>query len=115
MRIGTWNLAGRWSGDHRDLLLDADCDWWLLTEVPSAVQLGDDYQGHFGKVLMAPERHWAAILGRHEIQRLEDPHPASVAVLSGGVTYRCSVLPWRSCGETNPWTGNNHGERMAAA
>lgn len=32
MRIGTWNLAGRWSPDHRDHLLGADCDVWLPTE-----------------------------------------------------------------------------------
>ena len=33
MRIGTWNLAGRWSAHHAGLLLAADCDVWLLTEV----------------------------------------------------------------------------------
>jgi hypothetical protein len=75
----------------------------------------DDYHGHFGNELMAPGRHWAAIFGRHQIQPLEDPHPASVAVVSDGVTYCCSVLPWRSCGETTPWIGKNHGERMSAA
>jgi endonuclease/exonuclease/phosphatase family metal-dependent hydrolase len=114
MRIGTWNLAGRWSDDHRDLLLDADCDVWLLTEVPSGVEL-DDYNSHFGTEPMAPGRHWAAILCRHEIQPLVDPHPASVAVVSDDTTYCCSVLPWRSCGETTPWGGKNHGERMTAA
>jgi hypothetical protein len=33
MWTGTWNLAGRWSPRHRDVLAAADCDVWLLTEV----------------------------------------------------------------------------------
>lgn len=35
MRIGTWNLAGRWSLAHQSFLEDAECDVWLLTEVPT--------------------------------------------------------------------------------
>lgn len=43
VRIGTWNLAGKWTdtGDdgythtnrQRELLADQECDLWLLTEV----------------------------------------------------------------------------------
>jgi hypothetical protein len=76
MGIGKWNLAGAWSDHHRDLLIGADCDVWLLTEVPSGAEL-DDYQGHFGKELMAPGRHWAAISGRHELQRLQAAAPVT--------------------------------------
>ena len=38
MRIGTWNLAGRWSDDHR-ASAQADCDVWLLTEVNERASL----------------------------------------------------------------------------
>jgi hypothetical protein len=34
VRIGTWNLEGRWWPDHLHLLEAAGCDLWLLTEVP---------------------------------------------------------------------------------
>ena len=30
MRIGTWNLAGRWSPEHLDFVLALDCDDLLL-------------------------------------------------------------------------------------
>jgi hypothetical protein len=33
MRIGTWNLQGRWDLRHLELLSAHDCDVWLLTEV----------------------------------------------------------------------------------
>jgi hypothetical protein len=32
MRIGTWNLAARWTCAHAAELIAADCDAWLLTE-----------------------------------------------------------------------------------
>lgn len=39
MRIGTWNLAGRWDSRHLGLLTAADCDLLLLTEVSERVEL----------------------------------------------------------------------------
>ncbi len=34
MRIGTWNVDNRrLTKDHRDLLVDQNCDIWLLTEL----------------------------------------------------------------------------------
>jgi hypothetical protein len=39
MRIGTWNLDGRWSADHGRFLTEEECDIWLLTEVPAALSL----------------------------------------------------------------------------
>ena len=60
MRIGTWNLAGRWSDDHRDLLLEADCDVWLLTEVNERTSL-PGYAIHLSDARMAARRRWAAV------------------------------------------------------
>jgi hypothetical protein len=39
MRVGTWNLAGRWTDGHRQVILDQGCDVWLLTEVNERVEL----------------------------------------------------------------------------
>jgi hypothetical protein len=36
MRIGTWNLAGRWDARHERLMRDQACDVWLVTEVRAA-------------------------------------------------------------------------------
>ena len=33
LRIGTWNLEGRWTADHLAFMVDLDCDVWLVTEV----------------------------------------------------------------------------------
>jgi hypothetical protein len=39
MRIGTWNMAGWLRPGWQELLLGADCDVWLLTEVNESVEL----------------------------------------------------------------------------
>ena len=57
MRIGTWNLAGRWSEAHEDLLRSLDCDVLLLTEVSESLTLGD-YFLHRTAATMAPDRKW---------------------------------------------------------
>jgi hypothetical protein len=46
---------------------------------------------------------------------MPDPHPASAAVTTRAATYCASILPWRSCGNRAPWTGERHGDRTAAA
>lgn len=114
LRIGTWNLAGRWDARHAALLLDADCDVWLLTEVREDVAL-PGYFSHATVENMAPRRAWAQVLARREFNPLPDPHAASAAVTLGGVTYCSSILPWRGCGSEHPWVGATHGERTGAA
>ena len=39
MKIGTWNLAGRWTDTHRVFLAALDCDLLLLTEVSERLVL----------------------------------------------------------------------------
>ncbi|MFC8501400.1 endonuclease/exonuclease/phosphatase family protein [Pedococcus sp. NPDC057267] len=114
MRIGTWNLAGRWSLDHERLMTAQACDLWLLTEVSDRVEL-PGMQHHFGREHMAARRHWAAIVSHHRFEPLEDPHPASASVQSGNTTFVSSVLPWRSCGARHPWIGSRHEEKTQAA
>jgi endonuclease/exonuclease/phosphatase family metal-dependent hydrolase len=114
VRIGTWNLAGRWADDHRTLMLDADCDVWLLTELHERSSL-PGYAVHFSATRMAPRRRWAAIASRLLMASSPDPHPASAQAQVGATTYVSSVLPWRTCGSRPPWRGERHAEKTANA
>jgi len=101
VRIGTWNLAGRWSPQHLELLGAQECDVWLLTEVRTDVSL-PGYESHVTVGTMATGRHWAGIFCRGQLEPMPDPHPASAAALAFGQYWCSSILPWRSCG-TVPW------------
>ena len=114
VRIGTWNLAGRWSDDHAALLGDNASDVWLLTEVDERTTL-DGYGLHTAVALMSERRHWAAVASREPMTALPDPHPASAAVRIGTTTYVSSVLPWKGSGPTTPWVGENHASRTEIA
>lgn len=48
MRIGTWNLAGRWDARHLDLIQEMDSDILLLTEVSERTEL-PGYDMHLGR------------------------------------------------------------------
>lgn len=114
MKIGTWNLAGRWDARHEALLDAQDCDVWLLTEVNERVQL----PGYFIHRTAGPMRRrvaWAGVLSRAALRPLPDPHPASAAAETGGTTFCSSILPWRSCGGAPPWRGDTHARRTEAA
>lgn len=114
MRIGTWNLAGRWSSAHLDLILGADCDVWLLTEVSERTVL-PGYGLHLSTASIARRRRFAAVASRSPMTSLPDPHPASAAVQVGATTYVSSVLPWRSCPSRWPWEGARHADKTAHA
>lgn len=114
VRIGTWNLAGRWSEHHQELLTQQACDLWLLTEVNERSTL-PGYVLHATAATMAPKRRWAGVLSRIPFVAVPDPHPASAAIAVGQMTYCASVLPWRSCADSSPWVGERHADRTAAA
>lgn len=113
VRIGTWNLAGRWSPAHRDLLAAQDCDVWLLTEVRIDIDL-PGYNAHLTKAQMAPGRRWAGVFSRSALTAMPDLHVASACAVVDGVTFCSTVLPWRSCGPI-PWGEGTHAERTARA
>ena len=110
VRIGTWNLAGRWSDDHLTLMLGADCDVWLLTEVGERTAL-PGYALHLSQGLIARRRRWAGIASRLPMASCPDPHPASAMAQIGATTYVSSILPWRSCGTRAPWVGTRHADK----
>ena len=114
MRIGTWNLAGRWSDDHRSLLLKADCDVWLLTEVNEWTSL-PGYAIHMSDVPVAPRRRWAAVASRMPMASSPDPHPASAAAQIGATTYVSSVLPRQNAPSGPVWVGERHADRTQNA
>ncbi len=114
MKIGTWNLAGRWDSEHLEFMQGADCDVWLLTEVNERVEL-DGFERHLSAGLMAARRRWAGIFSRQPLDGLPDPHLASAAATVDGITYCASILPWRSCGGAPTWLGHNHAEKTEIA
>ncbi|WP_210649192.1 endonuclease/exonuclease/phosphatase family protein [Nocardioides sp. SYSU D00065] len=114
MRIGTWNLAGRWSAAHRALLLDADCDVWLLTEVNEQTSL-PGYALHLSQSLAARRRRWAGVASRVPMASSPDPHHASAQARIGATTYVSSVLPWRSARSGPVWVGDRHADRTSNA
>lgn len=114
MRIGTWNLAGRWDARHLDLIEAVDCDVLLLTEVSERLDL-PGYDVHLGRQLMAPKRRWAAIASRLSMSPQPDPHGASAMVELEVLRVCSSILPWRSCGTRDPWVGFTSSEKTSAA
>lgn len=104
MRIGTWNLAGRWDSRHLDFIGSMAVDLLLLTEVSDRVDV-PGLRKHTTESLMSPRRHWAAILATTPLTPLPDPHGATAMAEVAGLRVCSSVLPWRSCGTRDPWVG----------
>jgi endonuclease/exonuclease/phosphatase family metal-dependent hydrolase len=113
VRIGTWNLEGRWKTAHRAFLAGLDCDVLLVTEVRSDIEL-PGYCRHLTTVPMAPGRAWAGVLSRTPLAARADPHPASALASGVPIGYCSSVLPWRSCGTRPPWSEGTVGQRVDA-
>jgi len=113
VRIGTWNMEGRWSADHAELLLAQGCDVWLLTEVHEATQLpGSAMRLTTGR--MGDHKYWAGVCTRGPLKPFTDPHPASAAVAFHGLVWCSSILPWRSCGDT-VWGSGSTAEKTVRA
>jgi endonuclease/exonuclease/phosphatase family metal-dependent hydrolase len=114
VRIGTWNLQGRWDQRHLDHITAMRCDVLLLTEVSESVEL-PGIRLHASGMRMAPRRHWAAVASRHPLGALKDPHGASAMAEIDGLRVCSSILPWRSCGTQPPWMGSTTAEKTESA
>lgn len=111
MRIGTWNLAGKWSPEHLALLEREECDVWLLTEVHVDAEI-PGMQAHRTAEPMGPGKTWAAVIGGVAPEGLPDPHRATAFAHIDGIPVLSSVLPWRSCGAA--WRGSNLAEKQTS-
>jgi hypothetical protein len=109
VRIGTWNLEGRWTAAH-GRLLDERADLWLLTEVAllgapwNVVRSGP----------MRRDKSYAAIASRDPLVPVTSPHVATAAANWNNVRLVSSVLPWRSAGGLD-WPGDGQADRTSAA
>lgn len=93
MRIGTWNLEGRWSAAHAAFMEQAGCDVWLLSTVHDAFAPASGETARSEE--MGDEVAWAAVWSATGLETLESVHPA-VAIARVGELLACScVLPWR--------------------
>jgi hypothetical protein len=94
MRIGTWNLDGRLSANHRQFLEKEECDIWLLTEVPNGLVLeGGEL---FLSAPMTKAKVWAAVWCKGGAAPLLSPHPAAATARRDGVLLCSCILPWRA-------------------
>lgn len=114
LRVGTWNLEGRWTPDHAAFLAAAACDVWMLTEVGEQMEVPGQAL-HLSEESMSRGRRWAGILSSHRLAPEPDPHPASALAVVGGIAFCSSILPWRTCGSERPWIGENQTQKTAAA
>ena len=112
IRIGTWNLEGKWSEDHSAVITSLDCSVWMLTEVPATFTL-TGFNVHLGETPMGPDKRWAGVASRRPLSPLPDPHPASAAALVDGRYVCSSILPWPLAGPLWPWGPPDHAGRMA--
>ncbi len=121
MRVGTWNLDNRrLTEKHLNLIRRQRCDVWLLTELNPRNSLDSDgkldgFHCHVSDGVMARGQRWAAVLSVEPLKPCtDDPHPASTAAVVGGITFRCSILPWRGARSEAPWVGHNHAAKTAS-
>jgi hypothetical protein len=111
VRIGTWNLEGRWSPDHLALMDREACDVWLLTEVHIDTAVPGMHV-HRTAELMGHRKAWAAIFSTVDIDPQPDPHRATALAQIDGLRLMSSVLPWRTCGPS--WPGSTLAEKQRA-
>lgn len=111
MRIGTWNLEGKWSSEHLALLRAQECDVWLLTEIHTQASI-PGMAAHRTASPMGPMKTWAGIFSIVDVIAQPDPHPATAMAHCDGLRLMSSVLPWRSCRE--PWKGSTISEKTRA-
>lgn len=114
VRIGTWNLQGRWDARHLNLIENMQCEVLLLTEVSERVRI-PGMNLHLSSASMAPRRRWAGVASSNALVGLDDPHGASAAAVVDDRRLCSSILPWRSCGVREPWAGSTTAEKTDAA
>ena len=90
VRIGTWNLAGRWSPAHEAFIDSLAGDIWLFTEVkdgilPAAVR---------SRAMAGGRKSWTAV-SAPEARAVSSPHTVAALATVGELLVCSLVLPWR--------------------
>lgn len=114
MRIATWNLEGKWSPGHAQVLDSLACDVLLLTECRRDIDL-PGYEFTWTASDMQPGRAWAAVGSRIGLITAPDPHPASATAVIRDIRFCSSVLPWGSAGRYLAFPGANITEMTTEA
>ena len=114
VRIGTWNLEGKWSPEHLALLDREDCDVWLLTEAHIDASI-PGMEIHRTAELMGPRKDVGGDL--QHLRRRSTARPASRDRLGAhrwtpvhefcvAMAYLCHAarrsVPTRSLGSASP-------------
>jgi len=103
LRLGTWNLDGgepRWRQPYQTAHISNEADLWLLTEVPSHMQIGNMKPSYSGLRPGETNQHWAAIAFRWPMELVASRHPslvmARISHPGGAFLAACSLFPWRT-------------------
>lgn len=94
MRIGTWNLEGRWSAGHATFMQHCACDVWLLSIVQDAFALDSGETARSGP--RGDDVSWSAVWSAAGLEAREPSHPAVACGRLGELRACSSVLPWRT-------------------
>lgn len=114
MRIATWNLEGKWGPRQHMLLRTLRADIVLLTEVLDTVAV-TGMSLHLTRGEMQPGRRWAGIATTQTLTALPDPQGATALAEVEGLLVASSILPWRTSGADDPWTGGDTAARTISA
>jgi hypothetical protein len=96
MRVGTWNLEGRWSAGHAAFMAQCACDIWLLSIVQDA------FAPQTGETARSEPRgegddvSWSAVWSAAGLAAIEPSHPAVACARVGELLVCRSVRPWRN-------------------
>jgi hypothetical protein len=96
MRIGTWNLEGRWSAGHATFMQQCACDIWLLSIVQDAFALESGETARSEPRGEGDDVSWSAVWSAAGLEAIEPSHPAVACARVGELLVCSSVLPWRN-------------------
>jgi hypothetical protein len=96
MRIGTWNLEGRWSAGHATFMQRCACDIWLLSIVQDAFALEGGETARSEPRGEGDDVSWSAVWSAAGLEAIEPSHPAVACARVGELLVCSSVLPWRN-------------------
>lgn len=119
--MGTWNLnRGQplWRQPHQSAHLNNEAELWLLTEVPSHLQIGDQRPSFSASRPGEKHQYWAAIAFKWPLEPVASKHPslamARIKHPDGDFLVASSLFPWRTAAMSWPYgDGESFAKRCA--